>query len=313
MPSKDSRSSRSIRIQRINADGLDFAEDQVAVEEPLEVRVVFDRNRESKSRLTRQSRSVAVTMRTPGQDEALATGFLISEGVIESAHQIDSFTFSDPTSAGAQTGNRLEVHLAAGVQLDLPQLQRNFYVTSSCGVCGKASLEAVRALGLKSITREYQIPRPLIHELPNRLRCHQPVFQITGGNHGAGLFRDDGELLVAHEDIGRHNAVDKVIGAHQLSQANEIRSNKTVDHPERSDLARQQAFMPADILVVSGRASFELVQKAIAGRIGMLVAVGAPSSLAVDLAREFQVTLVGFTSNKRFNVYSNEHRIGQAN
>lgn len=234
--------------------------DELAVEEPLEIRV--------------GGRAVAVTMRTPGHDEELALGFLLSEGIAP--------TSAAPTPEFA--ANTIEVE-AAGAELE--GLARNFYTTSSCGVCGKGALEAV-AVEAARVTSDLRVSVTLVAGLPDRLRDAQPTFAATGGLHATGLFSGGGELLVVREDVGRHNAMDKVVG--------------WAFRADRLPLARE-------LLCVSGRLSFELVQKAAVAGCPILVAVGAPSTLAVDLAADRGITLCGFVRNGRLNVYSEAWRI----
>jgi FdhD protein len=235
--------------------------DEIAVEEPLEIRV--------------EGRPIAVTMRTPGHDEELAVGFLRSEGMPAVSAQ--------PTADLA--GNVIDVEVEGDVDFD--RLSRNFYTSSSCGVCGKGALEAV-AVEAPRVESELVVPAALVAELPDRLRAGQPAFAATGGLHATGLFSADGGLLVVREDVGRHNAMDKVVG-----------------------WAFGAGLLPlADrILCVSGRLSFELVQKAAVAGCPVVVAVGAPSTLAVDLARDRGVTLCGFVRGGRVNVYSGPQRI----
>jgi FdhD protein len=252
------RSAARIEVLRLPAGAAE--RDEVAVEEPLEIRV--------------GGRPVAVTMRTPGHDEELALGFLLSEG----------FT---PVSAAAPSdlaANTVEVEAE---ESDFDRLQRNFYTSSSCGVCGKGALEAV-AVEAPRVTSELTVPAALLAGLPDRLREAQPTFAATGGLHATGLFDAGGELLGVREDVGRHNAMDKVIG-----------------------FAFRSGLLPlADkILCVSGRLSFELVQKAAVAGCPILVAVGAPSTLAVELGRDRGVTLCGFVRDGRVNVYSEPWRI----
>lgn len=254
--------------------------DALAVEEPLEIRVSWLEGQR------RRVEAVAVTMRTPGHDFDLVAGFLRSEGVVSAPADLVELTYCRGNDE--QEYNVVEARLSGDAIFDLDLVRRNVYTTSSCGVCGKASLEAVEATGCTVILTGYSVARDVIPDLPDRLLEGQAVFERTGGLHAAGLFDASGERLLVMEDVGRHNAVDKVIG-HEF-------------------LARR---LPAAerILVVSGRASFELVQKAVVAGIPMLVAVGAPSSLAVDLARRFGQTLVGFTRNGGFNVYTGSERI----
>lgn len=268
--------SQPIEITRIRADLRESAKDRVAIEEPLEIRLGFETAGE------RLTRSVSITMRTPGDDEELALGFLFSEGILRS--------YSDVALVKpCQGDNTLRVELESGIAVDLDRLQRHFYTTSSCGVCGKASLEALSVQGRKPLpVQPGQFGRSMIVDFPDRLRAAQHTFDETGGLHAAAAFDAHGELVVVHEDVGRHNAVDKVVG-----------SLLSGGHLPATDLG----------LMVSGRASFELMQKALVAGIPMLAAVSAPSSLAVELAREFNVTLIGFLRDDRFNIYSGEERI----
>ncbi len=231
-------------------------------------------------------------MRTPGHDFELAAGFLFSEGILRRPDEIERLRF-EPSDA--RDGNVVRVELRPGIKIDFQRLERHFYTSSSCGVCGKTSLEALRTTGVGSkpvfVGASPSVTAATIHQLPRSLREAQAVFDQTGGLHAAALFEPDGRLVALREDVGRHNAVDKVIGAQWLTG--------------RTPLLDR-------ILFVSGRASFELMQKAIVAGIPMLVAVGAPSSLAVALAEEFGATLVGFTRDQRFNIYAGAERIALA-
>lgn len=250
--------------------------DTLTVEEPLEIRV--------------GGRPLTVTMRTPGHDFDLAAGFLVSEGVVSESDQVAGIRYcAGATADGSNTYNVIDVALAAGVAAPDASLERNFYTTSSCGLCGKASLEAVRTSARWSVADDPQRITPEeLATLPDRLRSAQRVFDSTGGLHAAGLFNAEGELLCLREDVGRHNAVDKVVG-HAL----------------------REGMLPLreTILMVSGRASFELVQKALMAGIPMLAAVSAPSSLAVDLAVENGLTLIGFLRGTSMNVYTGTERL----
>ena len=258
--------------------------DSLATEEPFEIRVVFGRPEK------RKDRSLSITMRTPGHDRELAAGFLLGEGIIKSHDDIDSFEVTGHKADGADETNQLCVHLAESVAFDFGSLQRNFYTTSSCGICGRASLDAVRSQLKGKVDDSLEsVSSSVITSLPAALRRHQETFATTGGLHAAGLFSSDGELLSSFEDVGRHNALDKLIGMQLLEMGMPLQNQ---------------------IVVVSGRASFELVQKVISAGGQMLVAVGAPSSLAAELADEFGVTLIGFAAKERFNVYSHSHRVG---
>ena len=271
--------TRVVRVARHRENGVNQLRDTVAVEEPLEMRVSW-----SDAAGFRHVEPLAVTMRTPGDD--FVAGFLHGEGVVSHMDDIAQLTYC--RGAELQKYNVVEARLSNGVEFDAERLKRNFYTTSSCGVCGKASLEAVRDHGCESVADGFQVQSDLLPELPDKLLGEQAVFARTGGLHGAATFDGSGKLLTVREDIGRHNAVDKVLGHAFL--------NRLLPASER-------------ILVLSGRASFELVQKAVIAGVPVLVAVGAPSSLAVDLASSFNQTLVGFTRNSGFNVYCGESRL----
>ena len=250
--------------------------DTLAVEEPLELRV--------------NGEPLAVTMRTPGDDVELAHGFLLTEGVIGGADDVVLARYCDSRdAAGRNTYNVLDVLLAPGVPAPAAQVERRFYTTSSCGVCGKASLDAVRTVArFPPGDDPVRVTTGTLVALPDRLRAAQRVFDTTGGLHAAAIFTADGALLVAREDVGRHNAVDKAIGRALLDGR----------YPARGT-----------VLAVSGRASFELVQKAVMAGIPVLAAVSAPSSLAVDLARETGTTLIGFLRGETMNVYAGAQRV----
>jgi FdhD protein len=277
MPSAPNTSS--IEVCRVKGAIVAPDHDKVAVEEPLEIQIAFERKGIG------TIRSVSVTMRTPGSDEELATGFLFGEGLLNRRSDVARIERDEGSSA-----NRVRIHLAVGVRLDLKQLERHFYTTSSCGICGKASLEAVQRLMLTGpcANSSLRLPVATVHLLPSRLRRAQQVFADTGGLHAAALFDTDGNLLMVREDVGRHNAVDKLVGAEWL--------NGSVPLEKR-------------ILFVSGRASFELVQKAARAGIPIFAAVGAPSSLAIELAQACGLTLLGFVRDNRFNVYSGSYRL----
>ncbi|WP_149181283.1 formate dehydrogenase accessory sulfurtransferase FdhD [Streptomyces sp. TRM49041] len=266
------------RVIRIRDGAVSARPDTLVAEEPLEIRL--------------NGRPLAVTMRTPGDDFALAAGFLVSEGVLGAASDVRNIVYCAGArdDGGGNTYNVVDVQLAPGVPVPDITLERNVYTTSSCGLCGKASLDAVRtstrfAPDERSAPR---IPVELLSELPDRLRAAQRVFERTGGLHAAALFSESGELLDVREDVGRHNAVDKVVGR--------------ALREDRLPLGRT-------VLLVSGRASFELAQKAVMAGVPVLAAVSAPSSLAVDLAAETGLTLVGFLRGGSMNVYAGEHRL----
>jgi FdhD protein len=266
----------AISVCRIDRSGLAVRPDLLAVEEPLEIRLgcTVDGRR--------SHRSLSVTMRTPGQDSELAVGFLFTEGIVTAPEQVMGVR-----SCG--TGNVVRVDLRPDVAVDLARLERHFYTASSCGVCGKASLEAVRVCSPHRPSEgRPAVETAVIHRLPEALRAEQAVFDRTGGLHASALFDIHGNLLCLREDVGRHNALDKLIGFQLLSGRTPLSDS---------------------VLLVSGRASFELVQKAAVAGIPILAAVGAPSSLAVDLARECGLTLLGFVREDCFNIYTGASRM----
>jgi FdhD protein len=272
-----------VPIRKVGPGGERVVEDRVVVEEPMEIRLGYGATG------ARATLSLSITMRTPGDDFDLAAGFLLTEQIIRTSAEILSMEFCGPVPAGRTTGNIVRVELDSGVDVDPGRLQRNFYATSSCGICGKASLDAVELQGLTALDRSRpKVSAEVLHHLPEALRAGQPLFKATGGIHGAGLFSPDGTLLELREDVGRHNAVDKLVGARFLSGRFPV-----------SDA----------ILVVSGRAGFEITQKALAAEIPILVSVGAPSTLSVDLANRFGMTLIGFARANSFNIYAAPERI----
>ncbi|WP_329110831.1 formate dehydrogenase accessory sulfurtransferase FdhD [Micromonospora sp. NBC_01699] len=267
------------RVVRVVDGTVSEPMDTLVAEEPLEIRV--------------NGRALTITMRTPGDDFDLAAGFLVSEGVVQRGEHVAGIRYcAGATDDGVNTYNVVDVVLGAGVPAPDPSLERNFYTTSSCGLCGKASLDAVRTTAAWSVAEDpFRVTPDLVASLPDRLRAAQRVFDRTGGLHAAGLFDAAGQLLCLREDVGRHNAVDKVVGW-------ALRSGRV---PLRGTL-----------LLVSGRASFELVQKAVMAGVPALAAVSAPSSLAVDLAADSGLTLVGFLRGASMNVYTGAHRLGLA-
>ena len=276
------KSVKRLQVQRFGADG-GACEDAVATEEPLEIRLSW-----TGPDGRRAQQSIAVTMRTPGSDEELAAGFLLTEGIIGAPAELQAIGPCGPPAANGLI-NVVRVDLAPGVEVDLARLERHFYTSSSCGVCGKASLEAVAVQGRYDLGgNPLQISAENLGALPGRLRALQSVFERTGGLHASGLFDAAGQVHVSREDVGRHNALDKLIG-----QA----------------LLKDELPLSGYGVVVSGRASFELMQKAMMAGIPMVAAVGAPSSLAVEFAEEFGMTLAGFLTANRFNVYSRSDRV----
>jgi FdhD protein len=294
--SENARALLSVVAERVTGFTSQSAEETLAVEEPLEIQLGYD------TAEGRAAKSISVTMRTPGYDFELAAGFLMTEGVVRDVNDIERIAYAalgnvdeSAESSTARTvlpyqpwKNIVRVELATGVTVSLANLQRNFYTTSSCGICGKASLLALRSVCPPRRKNTFSISAETLYTLPARLRAAQSVFDRTGGLHGAGLFQADGELLALREDVGRHNAVDKLLGAEFLADRTPLRDS---------------------LLLLSGRASFELLQKALMGGVAMVASVGAPSSLAVRVAREFDITLVGFLRDHHFNVYHGAEHI----
>jgi FdhD protein len=272
--------SRSLaEVEVLKFPELQSQTDVLAVEEPLEIRLGFY----EKDKFTHKA--ISITMRTPAHDFELAAGFLFTEGILQNSNQIAQIKHCGKIGAGFT--NTVRVDLTKDVRVDFKRLERHFYTSSSCGVCGKSSIEALQT-GVKKVKSSLKIRADLIHQLPDILRKSQTVFDQTGGLHASGLFDENGCLDIIREDVGRHNALDKVIGVKFLQNETPL-SDK--------------------ILLVSGRASFELVQKALMAGIPILAAVGSPSSLAVELAREFGMTLIGFVRDNRFNIYAGGERI----
>jgi FdhD protein len=276
-------------ITKLKSNNHFQIDDLVAVEEPLEIRIgsgEIDFRIETK---------IAVTMRTPGNDFELALGFLFTEGIIEYPEQILSIKYCTDQGKELQLENIVRVELNPDVDLDFEKLKRNFYTTSSCGVCGKASIEAIHIVCNQSNNdQDFKIDAKIITKLPEVLRQNQNVFEHTGGLHACALFNALGELQIIREDVGRHNALDKLIGSTlgsiKIKGSVKINSSQT-------------------ILLLSGRASFELIQKAAMAGIKIVCAVGAPSSLAIETAKSFGITLIGFLRDDNFNIYSFNERI----
>lgn len=269
------------KIERRTSAHAEIRDDLIVVEEPLEIRLGYGPEGD------RNQLSLSVTMRTPGNDEELAIGFLYSEQIISSASDFLSVKYCDDVGKQEQKENVMRVELAPDVKLDPALFKRNFYTTSSCGVCGKASIEQVR-FQCQSISDQLRIKGAILNQLPRKLREAQVVFKHTGGLHASALFDLSGNLLFYREDVGRHNALDKLLGHLVLTQ-----DGNATEH----------------ILLLSGRISFELVQKAARASIPIIAAIGAPSSLAVDLAEELGITLVGFLKEDKFNIYTHSKRL----
>jgi FdhD protein len=295
---------RWLTVHKVRGDETTREKDVLAVEEPLEIRIAET----DLTGLQRPVRSIAITMRTPGEDFELAAGFLFTEGLLKRREDVAEIKYCEdspspptplplgegsralsPLGRGSQTFNIVTVHLRPGVTVDAARVQRNFYTTSSCGVCGKASLDALEIQGCAPLERDTpKVGASVIRGLDATLRKQQALFAKTGGLHAAALFDLNGKLLSLHEDVGRHNALDKLIGARLLSH---------------------QLPLTNYLLMVSGRTSFEIMQKALMAGIPIVAAVGAPSSLAVEVAQAFNITLIGFLRGESFNVYVGESRV----
>jgi FdhD protein len=266
-----------VKVKKVSANELLEADDELAIEEPLEIQLLYG------SESDQVQKSISVTMRTPGNDEELAVGFLFTEGIIQSRKQVSGVKpvpFDD---------NKVLVTLFENEQPMLQKAERNFYTTSSCGVCGKSSIDAIKTISFyKNTADKISLKTDIFYGLDDALRKQEAIFESTGGLHASALFDLIGNFITLREDVGRHNALDKVIGAAFLNGRLPLTNT---------------------ILLLSGRASFELVQKAAMAGIKIIAAVGAPSSLAVQLAEETGITLIGFLRNQRFNIYSGGQRI----
>ena len=279
------QNTRSLIIQKVKEKELTLSkEDIVAVEEPLEINIVFGKVG------SRKKQNISVTMRTPDEsDFDLAVGFLFTEGIINASKDITQVRYTASELDEISQTNVVTVELNPNVVFDLGKLNRHFYTSSSCGVCGKSSIEMVQTVSCYSIRKNFpKVESEIFYSLPDKLRAAQENFNITGAIHAAALFDTQGNLLDAKEDVGRHNALDKLIGA-----------------------ALNKNLLPLSdkILLVSGRTSFELIQKASMAGIPIVAAVGAPSSLAVELAEENNMTLIGFLRGKAFNIYAGSSRL----
>ncbi len=272
----------TIDVIKKRGQEIELKEDLLAVEEPLEIRLIYGAENE------RKEEAIAVTMRTPGHDFELALGFLFTEGIIKSYDDIHGIKHCNQVKTKEEVGNVIKVSLRPKAKIEEKKLNRNFYMTSSCGVCGKGSIESLQ-MQCSAIESKLTISEYLLKSAPEKMRAKQDVFEHTGGLHAAALFSASGELLRLREDIGRHNALDKLIGA---------------------SLAEREVPLHQHFVVVSGRIGFELVQKSITAGVPILGAVGAPSSLAVALAKEYGLTIAGFVKNGNYNIYTGEERIG---
>jgi FdhD protein len=291
-------------VQKIGASPSLATEDNIAIEEPLEIRLLYGPAN------ARQEQSISITMRTPGHDAELAIGFLFTEGIIPGAAAIlpeEQWPSANPTHT-RQPSNIIRIALREDLPLDLGRLQRHFYTSSSCGVCGKSSIDALRTICPPIRTdKAPPLDATLLYSLPALLRQQQDVFDATGGLHAAALFDRQGNILGLREDIGRHNALDKLIGS-TLRQT-PVPSSPGMSSPEISPPGLPPLGPSSPILLLSGRACFELIQKAAMAGIKIVAAIGPPSSLAIQLAEEQDMTLIGFLRDQRFNIYTGAHRI----
>ena len=285
MTTLETRSQVGHTVKRLRDGAWTPDDDFLAAEEPLETRLVWKQGRKT------VTRSIAVTMRTPGNDFELAAGFLHGEGILAAREDVADISYCTDEDE-EQAFNIVSVTLRPGLTFDASRLERNFYTTSSCGVCGKAALESLEVQGCDALPPGFTVTADVVCSLPAKLRAAQAVFERTGGLHAAGLFDREGNLLSLREDVGRHNAVDKLIGERFLEGALPLEDS---------------------VLMLSGRASFELLQKALLARIPVVAAVGAPSSLAVQLAESFNITLCGFVKADSLNVYSGMERVQSGN
>ena len=270
-------SQNKVKIWAVRDNRLQSRSDAIASEEPLEIRLV------------NPQKTIAITMRTPGADFDLVAGFLYSEGIISQREDLQTISYCvAPQLDGEQRYNIVKIKLREGLVPRLPSLERHFFTTSACGVCGKTSIDALKIRGCQIIPPDNSVNCEVLYSLAERLRAGQKIFGSTGGLHAAALFDWQGQLLKLREDVGRHNALDKLIGSAFLAD---------------------ELPLTHRIIMVSGRSSFEILQKSIMARVPIVCAVSAPSSLAVSLAEEFGVTLVGFLRDKRFNIYTGWERI----
>ena len=271
------------KISKYKNSKLDDIEDHISIEEPLEINLKYKDGKDWKQE------NLSITMRTPGDDENLSIGFLYNEQIITNTNWIDKIESYGENNGQYNFKNKILITLNNSDNVNIAQVKRNFLMNSSCGVCGKTSLDALETLKQNKINYpNKKINKNIIIESPEILRKNQTQFSITGGIHASGLFSNDGNLITLKEDVGRHNALDKLIG--------EALQKKLLNENDQ-------------FITCSGRLNFELVQKALINNIGLMIGVGAPTSLAIDLANRFDMTLVGFVKQDSFNIYSNSQRV----
>jgi len=275
--------SSEYKVFKFKSNNLDNFDDHISIEEPLEIIIKY------KDKEIWVEKTISVTMRTPGDDEDLVRGFLFNEKVVEKIDYIEKIETSGQTSEQYGLKNKITVTINNSDNIDIDKIKRNFLTNSSCGVCGKSSLDALEIIKKDKILKSNpKISKEVLMNSTNRLRQNQSEFSKTGGIHASGLFTTQGDIVVIKEDVGRHNALDKLIG---YALKENLLDNNT------------------QFLACSGRLNFDLVQKALMANIGILIGVGAPTSLAIDLANKFDMTLVGFVKGDSFNIYSNKERI----
>ena len=275
--------SSEYKVFKFKSNNLDSFDDHISIEEPLEIIIKY------KDKEIWVEKTISVTMRTPGDDEDLVRGFLFNEKVVEKIDYIEKIETSGQTSEQYGLKNKITVTINNSDNIDIDKIKRNFLTNSSCGVCGKSSLDALEIIKKDKILKSNpKISKEVLMNSPNMLRQNQSEFSKTGGIHASGLFTSKGDIVAIKEDVGRHNALDKLIG--YALKENLLDNNN-------------------QFLACSGRLNFDLVQKALMANIGILIGVGAPTSLAVDMANKFDITLVGFVKEDCFNIYSNKERI----
>ncbi len=275
--------SSEYKVYKFKSNNLDNFDDHISIEEPLEIIIKY------KDKEIWIEKTISVTMRTPGDDEDLVRGFLFNEKVVEKIDYIEKIETSGQTSEQYDLKNKITVTINNSDNIDIDKIKRNFLTNSSCGVCGKSSLDALEIIKKDKILKSNpKISKEVLMNSTNRLRQNQSEFSKTGGIHASGLFTTQGDIVAIKEDVGRHNALDKLIG---YALKENLLNNNT------------------QFLACSGRLNFDLVQKALMANIGILIGVGAPTSLAIDLANKFDMTLVGFVKEDSFNIYSNKERI----
>ena len=275
--------SSEYKVFKFKSNNLDNFDDHISIEEPLEIIIKY------KDKEIWVEKTISVTMRTPGDDEDLVRGFLFNEKVVEKIDYIEKIETSGQTSEQYGLKNKITVTINNSDNIDIDKIKRNFLTNSSCGVCGKSSLDALEIIKKDKILKSNpKISKEVLMNSTNRLRQNQSEFSKTGGIHASGLFTTQGDIVAIKEDVGRHNALDKLIG---YALKENLLNNNT------------------QFLACSGRLNFDLVQKALMANIGILIGVGAPTSLAIDLANKFDMTLVGFVKEESFNIYSNKERI----